>query len=186
MKSNIKLLSAVLFIVFASTATIAQSKKDKERAEIDKMTTKALNQLYKNNPEAKSKIKNSKGYAVFSNFGMNLLVVSSANGSGKAVSGGKSTYMKMYSGGVGVGAGAKKYYGIFVFKTSKAYNNFITDGWQGGGQADAAAKDKKKGAAAAGAISISPEITFYQITDKGLAAQATIQGTKYWKDKDLN
>jgi len=94
--------------------------------------------------------------------------------------------MKMYSGGVGVGIGVKKFNGIFIFKTTKAYRNFIEEGWQGGGQADAAAKDNKQGGAVAGAISISPDITFYQITNKGLAAQATIQGTKYWKDKDLN
>ena len=53
-------------------------------------------------------------------------------------------------------------------------------------QADAAAKDDSQGGSIDGAISISPEITFYQVTKKGLALQATIQGTKYWKDKDLN
>jgi hypothetical protein len=26
----------------------------------------------------------------------------------------------------------------------------------------------------------------YQFTENGVALQATIQGTKYWKDKDLN
>lgn len=94
--------------------------------------------------------------------------------------------MKMFSGGVGVGLGVKKFYGIFIFKTTKAYNNFVEQGWQAGAQADAAAKDNNQGGAVAGAISISPDISFYQITKKGLAAQATIQGTKYWKDNDLN
>jgi hypothetical protein len=26
----------------------------------------------------------------------------------------------------------------------------------------------------------------YQMTDTGVALQATVAGTKYWKDKDLN
>ncbi len=26
----------------------------------------------------------------------------------------------------------------------------------------------------------------YQLTDKGLALEATVKGTKYWKDADLN
>jgi hypothetical protein len=26
----------------------------------------------------------------------------------------------------------------------------------------------------------------YQLTKNGLALQATVQGTKYWKDKELN
>jgi len=181
-------LFSVVLLFFISTSLLAQNKKSvsEERAEVDKMTNKALKELYKLNPAAKSEIANSKGYAVFGNFGMNLLLVSTANGAGKAISGGKSTYMKMFSGGVGLGLGIKKFYGIFIFKTSKAFTNFVNDGWQAGAQADAAAKDNNQGGAVAGAISISPDIMFYQITKKGLAAQATIQGTKYWKDEDLN
>ena len=193
MKTFTRNLFTLILIAFISTSINAQEKDKKkkkspteQRAEIDKMTSKALAELYKVQPQARNEIANAKGYAVFSNFGMNLLLLSTANGAGKAVSGGKSTYMKMYSGGVGVGIGVKKFNGIFIFKTTKAYRNFIEEGWQGGGQADAAAKDNKQGGAVAGAISISPDITFYQLTNKGLAAQATIQGTKYWKDKDLN
>ncbi|WP_445725718.1 lipid-binding SYLF domain-containing protein [Flavobacterium sp.] len=193
MKTITRNLFTLILIGFISTSIIAQEKEKKnkkspaeERAEIDKMTSKALAELYKVQPQARNEIANSKGYAVFGNFGMNLFLLSTANGAGKAVSGGKSTYMKMYSAGVGVGIGVKKFNGIFIFKTTKAYQNFIEEGWQGGGQADAAAKDNKQGGAVAGAISISPDIMFYQVTNKGLAAQATIQGTKYWKDKDLN
>lgn len=193
MKTFTRNLFALILITFISTSITAQEKEKKnkknpaeERAEVDKMTSKALSELYKVQPQARNEIANAKGYAVFGNFGMNLLLLSTANGAGKAVSGGKSTYMKMYSGGVGIGLGVKKYYGIFIFKTTKAYNNFVEDGWQAGGQADAAAKDNKQGGSVEGAISISPDITFYQVTKKGLAAQATIQGTKYWKDKDLN
>jgi len=193
MKTFTRNFFALILIACITTTITAQEKEKKnkkspaeERAEVDKMTSKALSELYKVQPQARNEIANAKGYAVFGNFGMNLLLVSTANGAGKAVSGGKATYMKMFSGGVGVGLGVKKFYGIFIFKTTKAYNNFVEDGWQAGGQADAAAKDNKQGGAVAGAISISPDISFYQVTKKGLAAQATIQGTKYWKDEDLN
>lgn len=194
MSTLVRNLFSIILIICVSTSINAQEKEKKkkkknpaeERAEIDKMTNTALSELYKIQPQAQNEIANAKGYAVFGNFGMNLFLLSTANGAGKAVSGGKSTYMKMYSGGVGVGIGVKKFYGIFIFKTTKAYRNFLDEGWQGGGQADAAAKDNKQGGAVSGAISISPDIIFYQVTKKGLAAQATIQGTKYWKDKDLN
>ena len=43
----------------------------------------------------------------------------------------------------------------------------MEEGWQTGGQADAAAKDNNQGGAVAGAISISPDIMFYQVTKKG-------------------
>jgi len=193
MKTFTRNLFSFILIAFISTSSFAQEKEKKnkkspaeERADINQMTSKALSELYKVQPQARNEIANAAGYAVFGNFGMNLLLLSTANGAGKAVSGGNATYMKMYSGGVGVGLGVKKYYGIFIFKTKKAYNNFVEEGWQAGGQADAAAKDDNQGASIDGAISISPDITFYQVTKKGLALQATIQGTKYWKDKDLN
>ena len=186
-------LLPVIFILTISVSVNAQDDKeekkknpDEERAEILKMKDKALKELYKLNPSAKAEIASAKGYAVFGNTGINVLVVSSGNGAGVAYKNGKPTYMKMYSAGVGVGIGVKKFYAIFIFKTTKAYDNFIEEGWQGGAQADAAAKDNNQGEAVAGAISISPDIELYQITSKGLAAQATIQGTKYWKDKDLN
>ena len=37
-----------------------------------------------------------------------------------------------------------------------------------------------------GGLSVSPGVWMYQLTDKGLAAEATVKGTKYWKDDDLN
>ena len=54
-----------------------------------------------------------------------------------------------------------------------------------GAQADAAAKAGDKGAAASGEVAIE-NITIYQLTETGLALQATIKGTKYWKDTELN
>ena len=36
------------------------------------------------------------------------------------------------------------------------------------------------------AIDVAPGIRLYQMTEKGLALQATIQGTKYWQDDVLN
>ena len=41
-------------------------------------------------------------------------------------------------------------------------------------------------AAAAAAIDVAPGIKLYQITETGLAVQATVQGTKYMKDDELN
>jgi hypothetical protein len=37
-----------------------------------------------------------------------------------------------------------------------------------------------------GALSVSPGVWMYQLTDKGLALEATAKGTKYWKNSDLN
>jgi len=37
-----------------------------------------------------------------------------------------------------------------------------------------------------GAVEIAPGVWVYQITKNGLALQLTLQGTKYYKDDDLN
>ncbi len=55
----------------------------------------------------------------------------------------------------------------------------------GGGQADAAAKAGDLGAAVGGEA-IVDNITVYQLTQSGLALQATVKGTRYWQDADLN
>jgi len=94
--------------------------------------------------------------------------------------------MKMVSGGIGVGLGVKDFRGVFVFTTEAALRRFTEDGWDASGQADAAAKSGKKGDAFAGAIDVAPGIKLYQLTEHGLALQATIQGTKYWRDDELN
>ena len=31
-----------------------------------------------------------------------------------------------------------------------------------------------------------PGVEVYQLTKNGVALQVTLQGTKYWKDRDLN
>jgi hypothetical protein len=33
---------------------------------------------------------------------------------------------------------------------------------------------------------VIPDVEVYQFTKNGIALQATLQGTKYWKDRDLN
>ncbi len=36
------------------------------------------------------------------------------------------------------------------------------------------------------AVTAMPGTKIYQMTDAGVALQATLQGTKFWADKDLN
>jgi lipid-binding SYLF domain-containing protein len=120
--------------------------------------------------------------------GVNVLLVSSARGSGVVHynSSGKDIYMKMYSVGGGLGMGVKDFRLVFVFDNDEVLNRFVEEGWQAGAQADAAAQHDGQGDAAALSIDVAPGVYLYQMTESGLALQATIQGTKYLKDKDLN
>jgi lipid-binding SYLF domain-containing protein len=87
---------------------------------------------------------------------------------------------------VGIEAGVKDFLGIFIFSTQDVFDSFVEQGWQAGSQADAAAKAGKRGGVADSAIDVAPGVELYQLTANGLALQATIQGTKYWKDDELN
>ena len=89
-------------------------------------------------------------------------------------------------GGAGLGVGVKDYRVVFAFENTQALSRFLDSGWSGSGQADAAAKTKESGGAHSGAAMVEPGVWVYQITKKGLALQLTLQGTKYYKDDDLN
>ena len=120
--------------------------------------------------------------------GVNVLLLSTARGSGLAVNGKtkQETFMKMGSVGAGLGMGVKDYVVVFVFENDKALAQFLNSGWSGSAQADAAAKVGDKGGAHSGAAEVSPGVWVYQITKNGLALQLTLQGTKYYKDDKLN
>ena len=177
--------------IIAPTAVMADmtAKEQKEaQKKLRKEVKSTLAQLYKLHPSSKAAINKAYGYAVFDNFGTNLGVLSTASGKGIAFdnTSKKELFMRMYSGGVGIGLGVKDYRLVFVFQTKKAFDSFVTSGWEGSAQADAAAKAGKDGGAVSGATAVSDGVWVYQYTKNGLAAQATLQGTKYWKYDDLN
>jgi lipid-binding SYLF domain-containing protein len=179
-------------VSFALSAAPGYAKSDPEtqKKEIRAMRDAVLADLYKLHPDAKAKIKKGAGYAVFSNVGVNLIFASFAGGHGIVVKEGllndTETFMKMGSAGIGIGLGVKDFRAVFVFSDKEKLAAFIEQGWDFSGQADAAAKSDDKGAALAGAKTVVPGVEVFQITKNGLALQATLQGTKYWKDKDLN
>ena len=98
----------------------------------------------------------------------------------------QETFIKMISAGAGLDMGVKDYRVIFVFEDDKALAQFLDSGWSGSAQTDAAAKAGKSGAAYSGAVEVAPGVWVYQITKNGLALQLTLQGTKYYKDDELN
>ena len=178
---------AIVSLLVVATAFV-DDKDETERQKIRQMTTQTLQELYKLEPASKAAIHKSAGYAVFGNVGTKILVVSTARGSGLAVDSKtkQQTFMKMISAGGGLGVGVTKYRVIFAFENQGALNQFLNSGWSGSAEADAAAKTSKKGGAYAGAVQVNPGVWVYQITEKGLALSLTLQGTKYYKDDDLN
>ena len=192
-----------------------------KKANIHKQRDEMLAQLYTANPEMRKVLKQATGYATFKQMNVNLFLLATANGYGVLVDNQarKEIFMRMASLGGGVGAGLKDVRVIFVFHDPKVMKQFIEEGWQVGGQADAAAKYQdtgisaeqnvkggvsfRDGAVAAGsstdlragtqksdaagaAVATLGGMEIYQFTQSGVALQATVAGTKYWKDSKLN
>jgi lipid-binding SYLF domain-containing protein len=184
-----KTIALMLAVAMLSVSTcVAADDAEKKRDKTRKMAEQTLQDLYKLQPTSQAAIQKAVGYAVFDNTGVNVLLVSSARGSGLAVNNKtkQETFMKMGSVGAGLGVGVKDYRVVFVFENEKALAQFLDSGWSGSAQADAAAKAGEKGGAYSGAVEVEPGVWVYQITKNGLALQLTLQGTKYYKDDDLN
>ncbi len=181
-------LGLVALVLVTGCMTPKGETAAEKRQTAQQMRSETLAELYGMQPEAKAQIQQAAGYAVFSNVGVNLLLVSSTGGWGivREADSGKDTYMKMYSAGVGPGIGVKDFRGVFVFTDTETLESFIEDGWNASAQADATAKSEDKGDAWAGAVDVAPGIKLYQLTQTGVALQATIQGTKFWKDDELS
>jgi lipid-binding SYLF domain-containing protein len=165
--------------------------KDAQRAAVRKDRDQILARLYKAHPEARAKMRKAVGYGTFNNMNVNLFLLSTGHGYGMVVDqrNKKETFLAMASLGGGVGMGVKDLRAVFIFYSPDAMKRFVDDGWQFGGEADATAKTGNKGAAVAaeGAVDTGGRLfEIYQLTEHGISLQATIAGTRYWKDDELN
>ena len=147
-------------------------KQESKRMKLDETAEEALQALFAEHPKAKDLYDKSYGWAVFDNLKLAFGISGGGgNGVAKAKETGQKTYMKMGTGGIGFGLGANKYQVIFLFQDPKTFDNFVNKGWQ----ADAGAT-----------TNFVNGLAIYQMTEKGLMANADIAGTKYWKNDKLN
>jgi lipid-binding SYLF domain-containing protein len=195
-RRRVMLTAVVLLLggfVFHGTTEASMFSKEKtleeQRAELRKMRDQALDELYRVQPDARSHVQSAAGYAVFSNFGMKILVAGGGSGSGIVIDNKakKETYMKMAEVQAGLGFGVKKFRLVWVFEKKADLDRFVNSGWELGAQTTASAKVSGQGTnVLTGALSVSPGVWLYQLTDDGLALELTAKGTKYYKDADLN
>ena len=178
--------AVAMVAVFSGCATTQGTTPKEKREAILAMKNETLVDLYKVRPQARAEIAAAPGYAVFSNANINIIFASFSGGHGVAdPKSGTQTYMKMGEAGIGLGLGVKDFRAVFIFHTRADLDRFVNSGWEFGGHADAAAKASDEGAVVGGEALLDG-ITIYQLTKSGLALQATVKGTKYWKDGELN
>ncbi|WP_202301714.1 lipid-binding SYLF domain-containing protein [Dryocola clanedunensis] len=192
-----KLLLIAAAVLAISGCSAEGDTASQQRTSIQHMRNDTLSKLYQVHPEAQAEIKKSQGYAVFASNSSKIFVFGFGSGYGivKDFRSGKNTYMKMAQGGAGLGIGVKQLRTVLIFNDSKALSDFITNGYIVGADANAAAKYDDKGLPAVGAsasavapssVTAPKPVTVYELTEKGLAAQAMVNGYKYWPDDELN
>ena len=182
-------LTAVTLLMPASTIFADDEgdwkdmKQESKRMQLDETAEEALQTLFAEHPKAKDLYDKSFGWAVFDNLKLAFgFSGGGGNGVAKAKESGEKTYMKMGTAGVGFGLGVNKYQVIFLFQDSQTFDNFVNNGWQ----ADAGATASAGTSAAEVKTNFVNGLAIYQMTEKGLMANADIAGTKYWKNDKLN
>lgn len=187
--SALWLVWALCALLMSGASTVAVAADAEEtRQKVRQQSQEALERLYAAKPEARAVVKASKGYATFSKWGLTLGPVGGGIGRGLAVSlpSRDETFMRFVEGSAGLGLGVKKFDLVFVFETEAARLDFVDKGWTGNAQATVAIKGENDGGAFDGAASVSPGVWVYQLTEKGLAAEISLKGTKYYRDSKLN
>ncbi|WP_262696109.1 lipid-binding SYLF domain-containing protein [Kordiimonas aquimaris] len=186
-KSVSLIIASTMSLLLLGTSALADTPEEK-RAKIREMRQDVLTELFETRPQANAEIDEAVGYAVFKNVGINVVLFAAEGGRGVAYdnASGKETFMKMGSAGVGIGLGLKDFRAVFIFHDRGAFDSFVNKGWDLSGEVDAAARADDVGGEIGEAASVRKKVSIYQFTKNGLVLQATIQGTKYWKDKKLN
>ncbi len=187
LRSLVVVMTVVGFLAPTGSALAEDSWEDLDqaakRAKIDETADKTLKDVVSDHEKASALYKDAYGWAAFDNLKI-AFGFSGGGGHGVAVNkkSGARTYMKMGTVGVGFGIGGKKYQVLFLFQDEKTFNNFVEKGWQ----ADASASAQAGGTGAGAQTGFVNGIAIYQISDKGLMANADVAGTKYWQNDKLN
>ena len=193
---NVHSLSRIAFAsalgaaaLFAGGCATTHGNTIEERRDfVADMHDDTLQDLYRQRPEAREKIENAPGYGVFSTIDTNLILLATGGGYGVVVDNatGERTHMRMGEVGVGPGVGVKDLRAVLVFHSEPTLEKFSEAGWEFGASADATAQAGEQGGAAETRGGFSRDIEIYQLTESGVSLQATLRGTRFWRNDELN
>ncbi len=174
-------LALVLTSACASAGIFHSAAEKRER--INRMEANTMERLFREADRSRVLYDKSVGYAVFDVTKVSL-GITGGGGTGVAVdrATGKRIYMHMGTGGLNLGLGGQVMQLVFLFADGRAYDDFVTKGWDASASANAVAGRKGLNAEA----NFTNGVAVYQLTDAGLMLQADISGTKYWRSRKLN
>jgi lipid-binding SYLF domain-containing protein len=175
----------VLGIAFFALAACASSDPDDQaahRAEIDAGADAALNELFADDPAARTLADQAKGILIFPEILKAGLGVGAETGDGVLRVGGENVaYYNTSSASIGLQIGGQSYSQVLMFLTDEALAGFRDGaGWEAGVDGSVAVLE----AGASGELdttNIADPVVGFVFGEEGLMADATIEGSKYTK-----
>jgi lipid-binding SYLF domain-containing protein len=179
---------ALLACAMLAGGAAQAASPDEQRAEIRNNAMRTLDQLYAAQPSARQAVQNAAGYAVFSEIDTKILFAGGGGGKGIVVDtiSDQETFMLMATLQAGYGMGISKIHLVWVFQNEADVKNFIANGYMLGADVNLQVNPGTNGGVYDGAVQVQPGVWLYQLSDAGLALDLTVEGTKYFKDPDLN
>ena len=168
----------------ACTTTKPETSSD-PRADATTINTRAnaaLERLYQTAPGSKEMVQRAKGVLIFPSVIGGSFVVGVEHGRGVLrVAGNNRGYYSTTGASIGWQAGGQSKAVIYVFNTQEALDKFLkSDGWSVG--ADATVAAGKIGAnGSVDTTTAQAPVTSYVLTNAGLEAGVSLQGTKITK-----
>ena len=180
--------AALAFATLLPVGGAMADSPDAKRAAIRNMANSTLEQLYSLQPSAREAIGKAAGYAVFSEISTKILFAGGGGGKGIVVDrkSGQETFMLMAMLQAGLGVGVTEFHLVWVFERESDLANFVNSGFELGADLNLQVNPGTGGGLYNGAVEVQPGVWLYQISDAGLALDLTVEGTKYFKDPDLN
>ena len=155
------------------------------RAKLDAMSDDVMARLLAENPQAAEAYQISAGYAAFDMRRISVFPLQAGYGRGVAVStNGTRTYMQMGTGGVGAAFGIGGFESQFVimFETPVDFERFVEQGYDASADAGAMKGEERTTTE----VQFTGGRSFFVLDKTGWRLNANANGTKYWKDEDLN
>ncbi|QYJ92719.1 hypothetical protein [Shewanella spartinae] len=167
----------ITLVAGCATGNTPEAKKANARQE----TQEALTSIYAKHPGAKRAVANSVAHVVCTGSNSYLFALSTGGGICVLSEGRKNSYYRFATGGVGAGIGWKQVAFVQAFMKPDALKRFKDSGYEGQAQAEASAKYEESGDQVSANQSVDLDgVKTYQVNLMGAAAQATVQGYKYW------
>jgi lipid-binding SYLF domain-containing protein len=174
-------LGTALFALAACTSSDPGDRAAK-KAEIDAGADAALNELFADDPAARTLNNQAKGIAIFRDIVKGGLGVGAESGDGVLrVAGQPVAYYNTSGASIGLQAGAQSYSQVLMFLTDEALNGFRDGtGWEAG--VDGSVAVLQSGASGKlDTTNIHDPVVGYVFGEEGLMADAAIEGSKYTK-----